>query len=112
MADLKHYDFSFEELCEISELSSLTIIEIVEHGIIEPDGADPENWVFSTQMVAVAKKAYRLQRDLSIGWQGIALAISLLDELEQLKAENQQLRRCLDRFIADSAVLFPNRHTR
>jgi chaperone modulatory protein CbpM len=101
MNDLKHYYFSFEELCDVAELSSHIIIEIVEHGIIEPDGADPENWIFSTQMVTVAKKAYRLHRDLNIDWQGIALTINLLDELEQLKLENKQLRRRLDRFITD-----------
>mgnify|MGYP000037089787 CR=1 FL=1 len=111
MTDLKHYYFTFEELCDVTELSSHIVVEIVEHGIVEPEGTDPENWAFSTEMVSVAKKAFRLHRDLSIDWQGTALTINLLKELEQVKAENQQLRRRLDRFIAGSVVLLPNKHT-
>jgi len=101
MTDLKHYSFSFEELCDVTELSSHIIIEIVEYGIVEPEGGDPENWKFSAEMVALAKKACRLHRDLGIDWQGIALTINLLEELEQVRAENHQLRRRLDRFVSD-----------
>ena len=93
-----HY-VSFEELCHVTELSSNIIIEIVEHGIVEPEGNSPENWVFNAQMVVVTKKACRLHRDLGIDWQGIALAIVLLEEMEQLKSENQKLNSLLDRFV-------------
>lgn len=48
----------------------------------------------------LAKKANRLHEDLDIDWPGIALAISLLDELDRIREENQQLHRLLDRFIA------------
>lgn len=102
MANLKPHYFNFEELCDVAELSSHMILEIVEHGIVEPEGAGPENWVFNTQMIIVTKKAYRLHKDLDIDWPGIALAINLLDELEQLRIENQQLQSRLNRFIADS----------
>lgn len=37
--------FTTEELCNVTEVSSHSIIEIVEHGIVEPEGTDPENWV-------------------------------------------------------------------
>lgn len=102
MTTLKKHHFSFEELCEVAELSSHVIIEIVEHGIVEPDGENPQNWVFNTQMITVTKKACRLNRDLGIEWAGIALAMKLLDEVEQLRIENQQLHSRLNRFIADS----------
>ena len=48
-----------------------------------------------------AKRARRLQGELQIEWAGIALALQLLDELEQLRAENSQLRRRLSRFEAE-----------
>tara|TARA_R110000822_G_scaffold187752_28_gene326965 strand:- start:30852 stop:31160 length:309 start_codon:yes stop_codon:yes gene_type:complete len=99
MTNLKPHYLTFEELSHVTELSSLIIIEIVEHAIVEPNGTDPENWVFNTQMVTVTKKACRLHRDLGIDWPGVALAISLLDELEQIKKENQLLQRRLNRFI-------------
>jgi len=95
-----HY-FSIEELCNVTELSSHSIIEIVEHGIVEPEGTDPENWVFNTQMITVTKKACRLHKDLGVNWAGIALAINLLDEMEQLKNENKLLQSRLSRFVLD-----------
>ena len=92
--------FSFQELCNVTALPSQTLIAIVDHGIIDPEGSDPETWLFSTQMISVTKKACRLHDDLEIDWSGIALAISLLEELEQMRHENQQLRAQLNRFIA------------
>jgi chaperone modulatory protein CbpM len=91
--------YSFQELCTVTALPSQTIIEIVDHGIIDPEGSDPENWLFNAQMVSVTKRACRLHDDLEIDWSGIALAISLLEELEQIRHENQQLRAQLNRFI-------------
>jgi len=93
--------FSFQELCTVTALPSQTIIEIVDQGIVEPEGSDPETWLFNSQMLSVTKRACRLHDDLEIDWSGIALAISLLEELEQLRQENQQLRAQLNRFIAD-----------
>ncbi|MFT6389938.1 MAG: chaperone modulatory protein CbpM [Cellvibrionaceae bacterium] len=52
-------------------------------------------------MITVSKKACRLHRDLGVNWEGIALAISLLDEMEQLKNENKVLQGRLSRFILD-----------
>jgi len=91
--------FSFQELCTITALPSQTIIEIVDHGIIEPEGTDPETWLFNTQMVSVTRKALRLHNDLEIDWSGIALAISLLEELEEIRHENRQLKAQISRFI-------------
>jgi chaperone modulatory protein CbpM len=93
---------SFEELCFATELSSQTIIAIVEEGIIEPNGQRPDEWVFTTHMITVTKKAYRMHTDLDIDWAGIALAISLIDELEALRHENRQLQQQLGRFCPGS----------
>lgn len=91
--------FSFEELCGLTELPSNTITDMVDYGIVDPVGGSQDNWEFTTEMIAVAKKATRLHRDLDIDWPGIALAISLLEDLEETRRENQQLHRLLDRFI-------------
>lgn len=93
--------FSLEELCRVTDLPTATIIEIVEQGIVEPTGGSPESWAFTTQMIVVTKKAQRLHRDLDIDWSGIALALCLIDELEQLREKNQRLQRQLSKFIPD-----------
>lgn len=101
MVSLENRFFSFSELCDVTELSSHIVIEVVEHGIVEPEGADPESWTFDTQMITLTKKACRLHNDLGIDWSGIALAIQLLDEVEQLRHENDNLRSRLNRFVPE-----------
>ncbi|GAA4086830.1 chaperone modulator CbpM [Zhongshania borealis] len=98
MNDTKAHKIGFDELCRVAELPEHFVLEIVEQGIVEPHGDSPEQWVFSTHMVMQTKKAVRLHQDLKIDWPGIALAISLLEEIEQLRTENAQLKQRLGRF--------------
>lgn len=89
---------NIHEFCQCVELPQASLLEIVENGIIQPSGAAPEQWLFDATALATARRALRLQRELDIEWAGIALALQLLDELEQLRAENSQLRSRLSRF--------------
>ncbi|MCP3908703.1 MAG: chaperone modulatory protein CbpM [Oceanicoccus sp.] len=91
--------FSLENFCQVTELPTKIVIDIVEEGIVEPRGESPDTWLFDRKMASIAEKAFRLHRDLDIEWAGIALAISLLEELEQVRAENQQLQRLLRRYV-------------
>ena len=98
MGDITILYLSLSDLCQATKLPSETVIEITEEGIIEPIGNSPDNWQFTVQNVAIVQKATRLHRDLEIDWPGIAMAMSLLDELELLRGENQQLKQRLQRF--------------
>lgn len=89
---------SLEEFCQSAELPVEYLLEIVEHGIIEPRGPDPQSWRFDTRALLIARRATRLRRDLELEWPGIALALELLDELDQLRRENRRLRQRLGRF--------------
>ncbi len=89
---------SIHEFCQCAELPQESLLEIVEHGIVEPSGPSPEQWLFDAAALATARRALRLQRELQVEWAGVALALQLLDELEQLRAENTRLRRRLSRF--------------
>ena len=98
MNDTQSENISLNELCEITVLPKDAIIEIVEHGIVEPHGGEPESWQFDMHMLVTTRKAVRLYRDLEIDWSGIAFALSLLDELEDLREENKCLVMRLNRF--------------
>lgn len=98
MSDATRENLSLSELCEITVVSRDHIIQIVEHGIVEPQGGDPEDWRFDTRMLITTRKAIRLYHDLEIDWAGIAFALSLIDELEELREEKKRLALRLQRF--------------
>lgn len=99
MSDKKTSYISFAELCVQPDVGQETVFKIVEQGIVEPIGNRPDEWLFTPKMLLLMKKAVRLHRDLQLGWDGIALALELLDELEQLREKNRQLERRLNRFM-------------
>lgn len=89
------------EFCEAADLSDVYVIEIVEHGILEPQGALPREWLFTDYELALAKRAAKLRRDLELEWEGVALALNLLEEVQELRAENQMLKQRLGRLVVE-----------
>ncbi|MDX1491478.1 MAG: chaperone modulator CbpM [Pseudohongiellaceae bacterium] len=87
--------------CEATGLETTELIEIVSHGIIEPEGSCPEEWVFDIDMLATAKRAIRLQRDLHLDWAAVGLAIDLIQERDKLADENAILRAQLQRLMQE-----------
>jgi chaperone modulatory protein CbpM len=67
------------EFCEAAALADVHVIEIVEHGILEPHGAAPTDWRFTDYELALAKRAAKLRHDLDLEWEGVALALDLLE---------------------------------
>lgn len=82
--------YSLTDVCEICGAPQEIIVELIEYGVLEPvptkiKGTTNE-WKFSQKQLLRSQQALRLQRDLSINLQGIALALQLMDELEELRA--------------------------
>ncbi|MHC2145922.1 chaperone modulator CbpM [Pseudomonas sp. 210_17 TE3656] len=88
-----------QTLCQEADLPAAYVIEIVEHGIVEPSGRTPEDWLFDDQAPVLAKRAAKLHHDLHLEWEGVALALELLEEVQQLRNENSMLRQRLARFV-------------
>ena len=89
------------QFCEATDLSDVYVIEIVEHGILEPQGAQPREWRFTDYELALAKRAAKLRRDLDLEWEGVALALDLLEEVRELRAENLMLKQRLGRLVVE-----------
>ena len=83
-------EMSLAQLCRACELSEAQIVELVEEGVIDPRGNKPSNWRFHGVSLRRIRFARNLQRDLSVNTPGAALALDLLEELEELRA---RLRR-------------------
>ena len=88
-----------QAFCEVTQLPVAYVIEIVEHGILEPLGRSPEAWRFGNDAAGIARRAVKLHRELELEWEGVALALDLLAEVQVLRAENQMLRQRLGRFV-------------
>jgi chaperone modulatory protein CbpM len=90
-----------QEFCQVVDMPVAYVMEIVEHGIVEPQGRWPDEWLFDTDSLSVAKRAVKLHHELDLEWDGVALALNLLEELEQVRAENRMLKQRLGRFLQD-----------
>jgi len=94
------FHLSFDELCLTAGISKDYMLALVEHEIAVPvTGMQPQQWQFHVTCVMRVKKAARLYRDLDIDWADLGLVLNLLDEIEQLKNENSQLKQQLARFF-------------
>ena len=90
-----------QTLCREADLPAAYVIEIVEHGILEPQGRQPKDWRFTDYELTLAKRAAKLRHDLELEWEGVALALDLLEEVQQLRAENKMLKQRLGRLVVD-----------
>ncbi|AJF05459.1 chaperone modulator CbpM [Geoalkalibacter subterraneus] len=82
---------SLAELSRACTVTAERVIELVEEGILEPQGSEPLHWRFPGSSLRRARTALHLQRDLDINLPGVALALELLDELERLRCELMRL---------------------
>jgi len=73
---------SLPDLCRFCQADEAWVIELVEHGVLEPMGSKVAHWHFAGRNIARAKKARRLNRDLGINVEGVALVLDLLEERE------------------------------
>ena len=82
---------SLRELCDACAVHAEFITELVDEGVIEPSGFDKSHWCFSGVSLHRIRAAKHLQRDLGINLAGVALALDLLDEVQQLHTQLQKL---------------------
>ncbi|MDR4508940.1 MAG: chaperone modulator CbpM [Candidatus Brocadiaceae bacterium] len=84
---VSHY--SIVQVCAISAVEKSFVVELVQHGVIDPEGdvTEPDQWQFTQTQVSLCKRAANFYYDFQVNIQGIELAIRLLDELEQLRAK-------------------------
>jgi chaperone modulatory protein CbpM len=77
---------TLDDLCRACAIDAQRIIELVDVGVLEPQGREPARWIFVGDSMQRARKALRLQHDLDIDLAGAALALELLDEIALLRA--------------------------
>jgi chaperone modulatory protein CbpM len=83
-------DISLPQLCSHCQLEPEEVFELVNEGILAPVGRSNYTWRFRFTTIERVKKVRRLQRDFELNLSGTALAIHLLDKIEELEAISRQ----------------------
>jgi len=83
-------NMTLAELCRACHLTAEQVFELVEHGVVDPQGRQPTHWRFCGISIRRIRLAQRLERDLGVNLAGAALALDLLEELEQLRQRVQR----------------------
>jgi chaperone modulatory protein CbpM len=83
-------ELSLHDLSQACSSSTEWVIQLVDEGVLEPSGGKRAQWRFPGSSLSRALTATRLREDLGLNPAGVALALEMLDEIENLRA---QLRR-------------------
>ncbi len=76
---------SLSEACRLCKVDDRLIKEMIQEGLLCPVGSSVQDWQFGAQELKRIQITVRLQRDLGVNLPGAALALDLLDELEQVR---------------------------
>lgn len=93
--EIAGYDtpLTLQQLCRSCRLEREQILLLVEEGIIEPrhdtTSAPEDHWQFHWKSLARVRTSVRLQQDLGVNLPGVALALELLERIEQLERRLQ-----------------------
>lgn len=82
--------FSLADLCRACGADPAQVAAWVEEGLLQPRGSGPADWVFEGELLARARAAVRLGRELELDAHATVLVLELMDEIETLRA---RLRR-------------------
>ena len=85
--------FTLAELCRSFPVNAEVIEAMVEYGILEPTGKRGRHWCFPASSMRRTRITLHLQRDLGVNLAGAALALDLLERIEELDARLRALRR-------------------
>ena len=86
-------EYSLRELCTLCKVHAQFIQDLIDEGILSPQGQNATEWRFAAIEIKRIQVSIRLQQDLRINLPGTALALDLLDEIEQLKRSKSHLEQ-------------------
>ena len=84
--------FTQAELCRACAIEAEVIEALVEHGILEPAGRRGPHWCFGANSLRRTRITLHLQRDLGVNLAGAALALDLLERIDELDGRLRAMR--------------------
>lgn len=83
---------SIAELAGLSGLSETDVRELVDYGALAPANPQAVPWTFSASCVVTLRRACRLRTDLELDLHAVAVALTLIEQVNQLENEVAQLQ--------------------
>ena len=80
------------ELCRCFAVEAEFIEDLVEQGILEPAGRSGRHWCFPASSLRRTRITLHLRRDLGVNLAGAALALDLLERIEELDARLRAMK--------------------
>lgn len=78
---------TLEELCRATHTQPELILQMISYQLIEPQGTNEEDWRFDSISLKRARIATSFYHDLEINWPGVALALELLEKIDDLQRQ-------------------------
>jgi chaperone modulatory protein CbpM len=85
------HELELRELAELSGLPEVVLVELVTTGVLVAREAPGERLVFSARTVSIARSAARLRHDFELDVAGLAVAVRLLERVNELEADVRRL---------------------
>ena len=73
--------FDFPHFCTLLHCAEGEAVQLVQYGVIRPEGSGPQHWRFRSLDLYRARLSRRLRRDLEIEMAVASLAVDLLERL-------------------------------
>ncbi len=74
----------FVELLSCTQVERTYVIEMVDIGLLEPQGAAVEQWKFASRDLRRLRSAQRLINDLGVNLAGAAVILDLIEQRDYL----------------------------
>ena len=78
-------DMTLDDLCRACQVEQKEIVALIDEGVVEPRTRSKSPWSFSGTSLPRVARALRLQHDLELNPAGVAFALDLLSEIEDLR---------------------------
>ena len=81
--------------CRVCRLETESVVELVEEGILEPAGASPAQWRFTSVAVRRGRTAARLRQELGLDAAALGVVLELLEQRSELERQLATLEHLL-----------------
>jgi chaperone modulatory protein CbpM len=87
---------TFEEVCCRYHIPKALLQDLIEYGLFNNQTTQINQIRFDQKALKTMETAFRLHKDLEINLAGVALALELLEEMDNMRDELRMLRKQMD----------------